>query len=197
LNRFVPGWQKKVQLDKQALDQILGQYLQLSPDEKTVVQQRLKNQYNFQEIEKRHTSLIKKRDEAYEMIQARKGRKYIINFKPTREYMRPTSRGEIYSLGLIRIYPEGIEKIQIQDVILEGKNTPIVQDRLYYIKWIDTEAGPTEKSYQLSFSKKEGENIYVDAVFTTKGFVLKAPKIQVKERPTRIKVTILSKIRVK
>jgi hypothetical protein len=197
LNRFVPGWQKKIQQNKQTLDQIIDLYLQFSPDEKTVVQQRLKTRYNFREIEKRHTSLIKKRDEAYEMIQARKGRKYIINFKPTREFLKPTSGGETYSLGLIHIYPEGIEKIQIQDVILEGKNTPIVRDRLYYIKWIDTEAGSTEKSYQLSYSKKEGENIYVDAVFTTKGFVLKAPKIQIKDRPSRVKVTILSKVTAK
>jgi len=196
LNRFVPGWQKKAQQNKLPLDQILSQYLQLSPDKKTSIQQRLKTQYNYQEIEKRHTSLIKKRDEAYEMIQARKGRKYIINFKPTHEYLQPTSRSENYSLGLIHIYPQGIEKIQILDVIFEGKNTPIVHDRLYYIKWIDTEAGPAEKSYQLSFSKKEGENIYVDAVFTTKGFVLKAPKIQVKDRPSRIKVTILSKVKM-
>lgn len=196
LTRFVPGWQKKVQQDKQILDQILSQYLQLSPDEKNTVQQRLKTRYNFPEIENRHTSLIKKRDEAYEMIQARKGRKYIINFKPAHEFLKPTSRGESYSLGLIHIYPEGIEKIQIQDVILEGKNTPIVQDRLYYIKWIDTEAGPTEKSYELSCGKKEGEDIYVDAVFTTKGFVLKAPKIQLKDRPARVKVTILSKVKM-
>jgi hypothetical protein len=197
LNRFVPGWQKKVQQDKQPLDQILGQYLRLSPDEKNTVQQRLKTRYNFPEIENRHTSLIKKRDEAYEMIQARQGRKYIINFKPTHEYLQPSSRGESYSLGLIHIYPEGIEKIQIQDVILAGKNTPIVNDRLYYIKWIDTEAGPAEKSYELSYSKKEGENIYIDAVFTTKGFVLKAPKIQLKDRPSRVKVTILSKVKMK
>lgn len=197
LNRFVPGWQKKAQQNKLPLDQILSQYLQLTPDEKTTVQQRLKTQYNFREIEKKHTSLIKKRNDAYEMIQARKGRKYIINFKPTREFVRPTSRGETYSLGLINIYPEGIEKIQIQDVILAGKNTPIVRDRLYYIKWIDTEAGPAENSYNLNYSKKEGENIYVDAVFTTKGFILKAPKIQVKDRPSRVKVTILSKVKEK
>jgi hypothetical protein len=197
LNRFVPGWQKKTQQNKQPLDQVLSQYLQLSPEEKTSSQQRLKTQYNFPEIEKKHTSLIKKRDEAYEMIQARNGRKYIINFKLTREFVQPISSGENYKLGLIHIYPQGIEKIQIQDVILEGKKTPIVRDRLYYIKWIDTEAGPTEKSYQLSYSKKEGENIYIDAVFTTKGFVLKAPKIQVKDRPSRVKITILSKIKVK
>ncbi len=43
--------------------------------------------------------------------------------------------------------------------------------------------------------KKEGEDIYIDAVFTTKGFVLKAPKIKVKDRPARVKVTILSKVK--
>ncbi|UCH92664.1 MAG: hypothetical protein JSV88_20535, partial [Candidatus Aminicenantes bacterium] len=197
LNRFVPGWQGKVQQSHQPLDQVLSQYLNISPEEKTSIQQRLKSRYPYREIEEKHTTLIKKRNEAYEMIQKRKGRKYIINFKPTREFLDFTSGGESYKLGLIRIYPEGIQKVQVQEVIFEGKKTPMVNDRLYYIKWIDTEAGPAQKSYELSYSKKEGENIYEDAVFTTKGFVLKAPKIQVKDRPARVKVTILSKVKAK
>jgi hypothetical protein len=47
----------------------------------------------------------------------------------------------------------------------------------------------------VTFSRQEGENIYYDAEIKTKGFVLKAPKIEVKDREPRIKITILSKIK--
>jgi hypothetical protein len=63
------------------------------------------------------------------------------------------------------------------------------------VKWIDTEAKANEKGYSLSYSRKEGEDIYYDAEFTTNGFTLKAPKIQVKDVPARVKVTVLSKIK--
>jgi len=105
------------------------------------------------------------------------------------------SFGENYQVGLINIHPGGIEKIQIQQVLFEGQKTPIVQDQLYYLKWVDTETGPGTKGYTLVFSRKEGEDIYYDAEFRTKGFTLKAPKIQVKDLPARVKVTVLSKIK--
>jgi hypothetical protein len=93
----------------------------------------------------------------------------------------------------MHIYPEGIEKIEIQEVHFTGEKTPIMQDQLFYIKWIDTEASPGEKGYSVSFSRQEGEDIFYDAEVKTRGFVLKAPKIQIKDRKSRVKVTILSK----
>ena len=96
---------------------------------------------------------------------------------------------------MINIHPEGIERIQIRDVVFEGAASPIVQDQLFCVKWIDTEAKPGEKGYTLTFGKKEGEDIYIDAVFTTGGFTLRAPKIHVHETPERVKVTILAKLK--
>jgi hypothetical protein len=195
LNRLVPGWQKKVQENQQTLDAIIAQYLNLSPGEKTAIAEGFKTKYNYAEIEKRHTDTIKKRDEAYEMVQARRGRKYIINFSLLGEHPVTAGRGEPYNLGSMYIYPRGLESLKLHEVVFEGRETPMVFDQLYYFKWIDTEAGETEKSYELEYSKKEGENIYYDAVVKTKGFVLKAPKLQVKDRPTRVKLTILSKVK--
>jgi hypothetical protein len=70
-----------------------------------------------------------------------------------------------------------------------------MQDQLYYLKWVDTDAKPDEKGYELTSSRQEGDGIFYDAVFKTRGFTLSAPKIQVKERPSRVKVTVLSKIK--
>ena len=37
--------------------------------------------------------------------------------------------------------------------------------------------------------------LYYDAEFKTKGFTLKAPKIRVKNTPSRIKMTVLAKVK--
>jgi hypothetical protein len=39
------------------------------------------------------------------------------------------------------------------------------------------------------------QHFYYDAEFKTKGFTLKAPKIRVKDTPSRVKVTVLAKVK--
>ena len=129
------------------------------------------------------------------MIQERTGRIYIINFKPTQEYLNPQWRGEAFEVGLMRIAPGGLESLEIRDIKVEGEETPIMQDQLFYIKWVDTETPLDKKGYTLEFSRKEGADVFYDAVFKTKGFLLRAPKIQLKDRAARVKVTLLSKIK--
>ena len=195
LTRYFPGWQTDFFQKNKFLDQTLSESLGLSKEEKERIAEGLKDRYPIGEITGKHTKLIQKRDDALKIIQARKGRVYILNFKQTQEYVLAKSSGETFRIGLINIFPEGIDTIKIQDVIFEGRKTPTIQDQLYYVKWIDTEAKANEKGYDLSYSRKEGEDIYYDAEFTTSGFTLKAPKIQVKDLPARVKVTVLSKIK--
>ena len=59
----------------------------------------------------------------------------------------------------------------------------MIQDQIYYVKWIDTGAKPNTKGYVLKYDLKEGEDIYYDAKFTTQGFSFKTPKIQVRDTP--------------
>jgi hypothetical protein len=195
LSRFYPGWQKDFFKEKKLLDQAIAEKLNISPEEKKTIVQELKERYPYEEIVKRNTKRINERDAAIEMIQNRKGRVYVINFKPVREYFVPEWRGEAYSVGLMEIAPKGIKKIELRDIIFEGEESPIMKDQLYYLKWIDTVTPPGEKGYTMEYSRKEGEDIFYDAVFRTKGFVLKAPKVQLKDRRTRVKVSILAKIR--
>lgn len=195
LSRFFPGWQENFFKEQKLLDQTLSENLTMTEEEKEEIVRGLKTRYDFADISERHTKRIAQRDNAYEMIQARKGRVYVINFKPTREYLYPKGYGESFEMGLMHIYPEGIEKIEIQEVLFSGEKTPIMQDQLYYIKWIDTEASPGEKGYKVTFSRKEGEDIFYDAEVKTGDFVLKAPQIQIKDRKSRVKITVLSKIK--
>ncbi len=217
LTRYFPGWQTDFFQKNKFMDAALQEALGIGEEDKAKIGERLKERYPIGEITERHTMQIQKRDDALEMIEGRRGRVYIVNFKPTQEYIHPETAGETYRVGLINIFPDGIERIKIQDVLFEGQKTPIILDQLYYVKWVDTEAkvgakeeteagararreavAPSvapEKGYQLKYSRKEGEDIYYDAEFTTRGFVLKAPKILVKNIPAFVKVTVVSKIR--
>ncbi len=195
LTRLSPAWRDGFFQSGKMMDQAIREHLAPSEAEMAAAGRRLEDRYPIAEIRARNGNEIRKRDEALAMIQARRGRTYIVNFKPTQEFLAPKSRGKSYAVGLINIHPEGIERIQIRDVVFEGAASPIVQDQLFYVKWIDTEAKPGEKGYTLTFGKKEGDDIYIDAVFTTGGFTLRAPKIQVRETPERVKVTILAKLK--
>jgi len=196
LSRFFPGWQENFFQEQKLLDQLLREKLGVSdPKNPEEIAKYLAGRYDFDDISEHHTQRVAQRDNAYEMIQARKGRVYVVNFKPTGEYLYPQKYGESFEVGLMHIYPEGIEKAEIQEVLFTGEKTPTIKDQLYYIKWIDTEASPGEKGYVVTFSRKEGEDIFYDAVVKTKGFILKAPKIQIKDRESRVKITILSKIK--
>ncbi|MEW5901744.1 MAG: hypothetical protein AB1715_09810, partial [Acidobacteriota bacterium] len=196
LSRIAPGWQTNFFQEKKLLDQVIRESVGLKEDEKDKIAARLKTDYPFEEIRERNTKPIKERDDALAMIKARQGRVYVVNFKPTQEYLRPETDGKSYMVGLIHICPEGISRVKVQEVLFEGQKSPMILDQLYYIKWVDTEAKAGEKGYTLTYGRKEGEDIFYDAVFATRGFTLRAPKIRVKEIPFRVKVIVLAKIAV-
>jgi len=195
LSRFFPGWQENFFKEQKLLDQYLSENLVVGEEEKEKIAQGFKTRYAHDDISKRHTQRIVQRDETLKMFQSRKGRVYVINFKPTGEYVYPKGYAESNEIGLMHLHPEGIEKIEIQEVLFTGEKTPIMQDQLFYIKWIDTDAVPGETGYVVTYGRQEGENIFYDAIFKTRGFVLKAPKIQIKDRESRVKITILAKIK--
>jgi hypothetical protein len=195
LTRLFPGWQGTFFKDAKLLDQVLTERLGMTEAEKTTVAAGLKDRYPLGEISNRHGLLIGARDKALSMIQGRKGRVYVVNFKPLLEFIMPKGRGESYKLGLISIYPEGIESVEVQDVVFRGEKTPMVWDQLYYAKWIDPKARAHGRGYSLNFSRKEGEDVYDDAELKTAGFVLRAPKIQVRELKGFVKITVLAKLR--
>jgi hypothetical protein len=95
----------------------------------------------------------------------------------------------------MRLCPKGAQNFQIRDVAFEGADSPILGDQIYYLKWVDPQGQVGDKGYSLTFARKEGDDVYVDAVFKTAGFTLRAPKIRVQDTPSRIKVTVVDKIK--
>jgi hypothetical protein len=193
LTRHFPGWQKGFFENEPDLTRALRERLKPTDEEMRDPAGRLARRYPVDEIARRTGEIIGKRDSALKTILERKGRAYIVNFKPTAEYPAAKGRGESYRVGLINLYPRGIEKIEIREAVLIGSESPMILDQIFYLKWIDTETKPGEKGYTVS-GEDLGGGIYAGAVFSTKGFTLKAPKIQVKESPGRIKITVLEKI---
>jgi hypothetical protein len=73
---------------------------------------------------------------------------------------------------------------------LESKGKPILVDQLYYLRYVDT----ANEGFDIDYSNKNNDE-YTDAVVTTNGFTLKAPKIRIKERDNRVKFIVLSKVK--
>jgi len=197
LGRLYPGWQEGFFKSGKFLDQILREKLGFEDsgsDEQAVAA--LRARYPVEAIAARTGEIINKRDAALDAFLKRRGRVYMINFKPTDEFVLPKARGESYPVGLIEIYPRGIETIEIRDVVFSGSETPMIKEQLYYLKWIDSDDLSGEKDrFTLTYRRKEGTDVFFDAVFTAPGFTLKAPKIRVKTSPARIKVIVLGKIK--
>ncbi len=194
LTRLNPGWQEGFFQAKGFLDRLIQKKLAIYQQDIAKRAEVLGQRYPVAELEKKHGPIISKRDNALRMILARKGRSYIVNFKPTGEYLHPEARGETFTVGLIQIFPEGLKEIAVADVLLTGKASPIIQDQLYYVKWIDAE-NANAGDYSLKYGRKEGDDIYYDAEIQTGGFALRAPKARVVETPSRVKITVLSKVK--
>ena len=195
LSRFFPGWQKDFIKEGRFLDKTIAEKLGISPEAAAARAKGLAARYPVDEITRRHRPVIEGRDAALKTIRELEGRVYVVDAKPLQEYLSPKARGETYRVGLINIYPRGIEKIEVRDVLFTGAETLMVADQLYYLKWVDPAGDPKVKGYTLTSSRKEGDDVYYDAEFKTKGFALKAPKIRVKDTPSRVKVTVLAKVK--
>ncbi|OGU68083.1 MAG: hypothetical protein A3H45_14905 [Ignavibacteria bacterium RIFCSPLOWO2_02_FULL_55_14] len=195
LTRLSPGWRNGFFQKGKGLEVELDSLLSLSLQEREAVDSRLSSRYGYDTIYARHASVIGERNKAYETVQQRTGMSYVVNFKNTGDFVSAESLQTSYRVGLINIYPTGIRRVRIADVVFEGKETPMVIDQLYYIKWIDTEAKGSESGYEVEGVREGTTDIYRDAVISTRGFRLSAPKIEIREGKNRVKMTVLSKLK--
>jgi hypothetical protein len=195
MTRLFPGWIDSFMQDQKFLDEMIASKLSINDEDRESFKTRLKSEYDYDSVYSKHAPIINERDKAIEEWKTQKGKTYIINFKKTKEYLNPEPRGKKYSAGLIELFPEGIEKLKIQDVTFVSENTLIEKNQLYFIRWIDTQATSAEKGYTVTYDKKEGENIFTNAEVKTKGFALFAPKIEIREGKDRVKINVLSKIK--
>jgi hypothetical protein len=196
LSRLFPGWREDFFEDGRFLDSTIAEKLAFPEEAAEARAKTLAERYPVDEIVGRHEPVIQGRDAALAVVRATAGRTYIVNMKPIRRYLTPEARGESYEVGLMNIYPRGIERFEVHDILLTGAETLMLADQLFYLKWVDPAGDPEARGYSLTYDRKEGEDIYHNAEFKTEGFQLKAPKIQVRDTPARVKVTVLEQVRV-
>ncbi len=194
LNRFAPGWQATVPAKNQFLCDMIANLLGMDAVEEARVAERLRTRYDLDAVTARHTPVIEARDKAFREFDARTGKTYVVNFKPTREFVIPEAgpNPTVHQLGLRSLFPGGIKRIGIREVVYEGKGEPVCQEQLFHVRYVDMK----DRGYTITASRSEGD-IHHDAVITTGGFVLRAPKVRVKERGSRVKFIVLEKVRVR
>jgi hypothetical protein len=194
LNRVSPGWQATVPAKNQFLFDMIAAALAMDAAEEARVAERLEARYDLDALTVRHTPVIEARDRAFKDFDARAGRTYIVNFKPTREFVHaePGPDKAVHQLGLRNLYPGGIKRIAIREVLCEGTGEPVCMEQLYHLRYVDM----GDRGYTVKSLKNEGD-VHYDAVITTPGFVLKAPKVRVKERGNRVKLVVLEKVRAR
>jgi hypothetical protein len=193
LDRYVMDWKKGFLENDRNQFQILQEFLKLNDEEISAISERNKILYGFDEIFARHEAAINEREEAIQVVKGRKGTRYIIDSRQTREYLRVTPRGKEFSLDFERLFPHGIEQLILGDVKLVSQDTPMSRPNPYTVIWVDTEPKEGKRGYKVTFENQEG-NTYRNAVITTSGFTLEVPKVKILEKKGEVRFIILSKV---
>ncbi len=191
LDRWFPGWQKSVASGVESLDAEIGRRIPITEAGRPALEQRLEERYPFAEIQKRHAAIIEARDRIYREFRERRGRVYVVDFKRTGMYLGAAIKKDApCQLGLIRIYPEGIDAVRFDEVEVSAIRAPAAVDQLYYLRVVDTER---RGSYQIS-GEKTPAGAVKNAVITTPLFTVKAPLARVREAGDLVKIEVLARV---
>jgi hypothetical protein len=195
-DRWFPGWQTSVAGATEFIDRELGRRLAVPDDEWSRIEQRLQQTYPFAEIQKRHTTAIEARDDAYRALKARTGRVYVIDFKKTGQYVPGAIAGtpKVYRLGLINMYPEGVGTLKFDEVEVTGLTAPAEANQLYYLRLIDTDWRQREKPYTLD-GTPQPDGTFKNAVLRTPLFTLKAPRVRILQAGDLVKIQVLARVK--
>lgn len=195
LQRYFPGWQNEI--EKGAwLDQLIRKSVHITEKDSLLTIQRYQDIYHIDSLKSKHGAIISGRDNTYKMFQERKGRIYILDFKPISQFLGSTVDKTVkkYVLGLIYMYPDGIQEIKIDDISVSFKPVPIEINQLYFLKVVDIDSDKHGKPYEMKYESKDNNGFFYNVTITTPLFTLKAPKISVRESSNRVKFIIHSRV---
>ncbi len=192
LDRLFPGWKNGFFQSGATLDEVTEKYLKLSDTERKAIAAGFKTRYKYDELYAKHAAVIKDRDETMAIVNSRQGKRYIIDFKKTKDFIIPQARGRNVRLGVEVFYANGIEEFRLGDIVLTTADTPLYQPRknFFSLEWVDTAAKPGVKGHTFKYGKQEGD-VYKDVEFKTAGFTLKAPEVQIVEDEAKNEVTVV------
>jgi hypothetical protein len=195
LQRYFPGWQNEI--EKGAwLDQLIRKNVNITAEDSLLTMQRYQDIYHLDSLKSKHGAVISGRDNTYKMFQERKGRSYILDFKPISQFLSSLVDKTVkkYVLGLIYMYPDGIQEIKFSDISISFKPVPIEINQLYFLKVVDVDSDKHGEPYKMKYDSKDNNGFFYNVTITTPLFTLKAPKISVRESSNRVKFIIQSRV---
>jgi hypothetical protein len=195
LQRYFPGWQKEI--EKGAwLDQIIRRNVNVTAKDSLLSMQRFQNIYHLDKLKEKHGTVISGRNNTFQMFRERKGRSYILDFKPISQVPASLVDKSVkeYNLGLIHMYPDGIKELKFDSIYVSFKPVPVEMDQLYFVKVVDVDSDKHGNPYTIKYRSKDDDGFFYNATITTPFFILKAPKISIRESGNRIKIIIHSRV---
>ncbi len=192
LDRLFPDWKTGFFQSGATLDEVTEKYLKLSAAERKAIADGFKVKYKYDGLYAKHAKVIKDRDETMAIVNSRQGKRYIIDFKKTKDFIIPRARGRNVRIGVEVFYANGLEEFRLGSIVLTTADTPVYQPRknFFSLEWVDTNARADEKGYAFKYEKQEGD-VYKNVEFKTAGFTLTAPEVQVVENREKNEVTIV------
>jgi hypothetical protein len=192
LDRYAPDWKKGFFASGKDLDEVMAGFFPVSGAEKTAIAAGFGKKYAFNAILAKHAAVVKERNDAIALAASRKGKKYIVNIKATKEFYMLMPRGKSVRMGVEQILLQGTQDFRLGEIEITTADTLLHQTGLWDLVWIDTEASPGDKGYTFEYSEMAGD-VYKGLVFKTKGFTLKAPEAKIEESADEVRIVVLTK----
>lgn len=193
-DRFFPGWQQSVAAESVFLDQYLAKRLPISPEERSRIEERIRETYQVAAIRNRNAKYLNARDDAYRKMKSRVGQVYVVDFKATGQDLNLVAdKKGSYSLGNIQLYPDGLGPIKFAEVELSRVTGPAEINQLYYVRTVASAVGKGIKPFRIE-GMKQADGSWKNAVVRTPLFMLKAPRVRIKAIGNLVKIQVLSRV---
>jgi len=195
LQRYFPHWQNEI--EKGAwLDQIIRNNVSIPVKDSLQVMLRFQNIYHIDSLRNKHEAIISARNNTFNMFRERKGRIYIIDFKPISQFPGSLVDKTVksYALGFNYLYPDGIKELKFDNVSISFNPVPLEIDQLYFVKVIDIDSVTNNEPYKMNYESADNNGFYYNVTITTPLFTLKAPKVSISESNDSVKFIIHSRV---
>lgn len=188
LDRLFPDWKTGLFENDRSLDKVISGFLNLTEGEKQRIEIRLKTDFTFNNIRAKHAKAIQKRNGTIQSIMKREGKKYMIDLRQAQREVDISPRQYIH-YEKQQLYPLGLSRFFYGSLKLVSQDTPM---RLFnqYLEWVDTEAKPGKKSYNLRYEEKVGD-LYKNVTLTTRGFSMTAAGIRIVDRRNTVMIFVI------
>ena len=195
IDRLFPGWQQSMVAESVFPDEYLGKRLPITPEEKRQIEERIRDTYPVAEIRERNAKYLNARDDAYRIMKSRAGQVYVVDFKATDQYLENVAdKKGSYSLGDIRLYPNGLGPMKFDEIELSRVTGPAEINHFHYLRTIDNTVRRGVKPFTAE-GTKQADGSWKNAIVRTPLFTLKAPHVRIKAIGNLVKIHVLSRVK--